>query len=384
MSWERAAWRRLGGLGICILGSLCAVSPAAAGTIKVTNKKDTGAGSLRQALIDSDTAAGPDLIKIKVHGVINLQSALGGFTTNGTTLKGPGADRLTIRRAAPESFRIFTINPGVTGASISGVTVSNGHAPTVGSEASGGGILNAGELTLSRVVVSGNSATNLGGGLGHSGSGGGIYNYPAATLLLKDSTVSDNKAKATGANTAARGGGVYNGNATMTVSNSTITGNRVTSDAGAEGGGLYSTGTLTVDNATIASNTGPGSNLFVVTGTVHVASTILAEPSVGQTNCSGVSAAMSDGFNLTSDTSCAFAQLTDLTGVAKPKLKPLADNGGPTPTMALKASSPAVDAGLGGVGLPKDQRGRPRFDFVAVMNASGGDGDDIGAYERQP
>jgi hypothetical protein len=51
------------------------------------------------------------------------------------------------------------------------------------------------------------------------------------------------------------------------------------------------------------------------------------------------------------------------------------------------AGSPAIDAGTG-VGLTgtltKDQRGSPRtFDNTSVTNASGGDGTDIGAYERE-
>ena len=55
-----------------------------------------------------------------------------------------------------------------------------------------------------------------------------------------------------------------------------------------------------------------------------------------------------------------------LTGtiMADPKLGPLQNNGGPTPTMALLAVSPAIDAGsvtVGGVTVPAtDQRGAAR------------------------
>lgn len=65
---------------------------------------------------------------------------------------------------------------------------------------------------------------------------------------------------------------------------------------------------------------------------------------------------------------------TLLTDVADPKLGPLADNGGPTLTMALLPGSPAIDAGSA-VGAPAtDQRGvaRPQ-----------GPGVDIGAFELQ-
>ena len=64
-------------------------------------------------------------------------------------------------------------------------------------------------------------------------------------------------------------------------------------------------------------------------------------------------------------------------------LQPLANNGGPTQTEAITASSPAVDKG--NTGLTTDQRGvlRP-IDFPGIANAAGGNGADIGAFELQP
>lgn len=67
--------------------------------------------------------------------------------------------------------------------------------------------------------------------------------------------------------------------------------------------------------------------------------------------------------------------------VTDPGLEALADNGGPTQTMALEASSPAIDAGPAPVpDFPSnsfDQRGEP---YLRVY----GEGADIGAFERQP
>ena len=54
------------------------------------------------------------------------------------------------------------------------------------------------------------------------------------------------------------------------------------------------------------------------------------------------------------------------------KLGPLADNGGPTLTLALLAGSPAIDAGSDGNCSPTDQRGEPR---PAGLHC------DIGAFE---
>jgi len=55
-----------------------------------------------------------------------------------------------------------------------------------------------------------------------------------------------------------------------------------------------------------------------------------------------------------------------------PKLGPLADNGGPTLTMALLSGSPAIDAGDTTAAPTTDQRGFPR---------PAGAAPDIGAYE---
>ncbi len=63
-----------------------------------------------------------------------------------------------------------------------------------------------------------------------------------------------------------------------------------------------------------------------------------------------------------------------------PKLGPLAANGGPTPTHALLAGSPALDKGSA---TGADQRGLARpFDLQGIGPAAGGNGADIGAYER--
>ena len=65
-----------------------------------------------------------------------------------------------------------------------------------------------------------------------------------------------------------------------------------------------------------------------------------------------------------------------------PKLGPLRNNGGPVPTMALLAGSPALDRGHSG-GVLTDARGGIRpVDRPSIANAGGGDGSDIGAFER--
>ena len=69
---------------------------------------------------------------------------------------------------------------------------------------------------------------------------------------------------------------------------------------------------------------------------------------------------------------------------ANAMLAALANNGGPTETMALQAGSAAIDAGVA-AGASVDQRGLTRtFNDPGVADAPTSDGTDIGAFERQP
>ena len=60
-------------------------------------------------------------------------------------------------------------------------------------------------------------------------------------------------------------------------------------------------------------------------------------------------------------------------GISDPELGPLANNGGPTQTMALLPGSPAIGAGTAVSGVTTDQRGQP-LDTPTP---------DVGAYQAQ-
>ena len=78
---------------------------------------------------------------------------------------------------------------------------------------------------------------------------------------------------------------------------------------------------------------------------------------------------LQDGDGATDISNCATGNLVGL----DPKLGPLQDNGGPTPTIALLPGSPAIGAGSDPLNLTSDQRGySPRVVGTAA---------DIGAYE---
>jgi len=278
---------------------------------------------------------------------------------------------------------------------LTGVDVSTNSA-----NISGGGVSNTGDL----LVVNSFIRHNIAGILASISStgGGGLANDQSGTVTLMGSTVNDN----TGAGRP--GGGLFNSGASLTVLNSTINGNRTTTPtttaldmpsgfSDISGGGLANvSGTVDLSNVTITSNrvndgsgflgNGGGlSNANPATATIRLRNTIVAlnVDTGGQApDCAGTFS--SQGYNLVQQTTgCLLSGNTtgNLTG-QDPKLKPLANYGGPTETRDLLAGSPALNAGnpggcrdsLGSL-LTIDQRGRIR-PFGAAC--------DIGAVENGP
>jgi hypothetical protein len=185
-------------------------------------------------------------------------------------------------------------------------------------------------------------------------------------------------------------GGILNGG-TLTINNSTISGNHVDyfADAfsfGNGGGGVSNGGTLTINNSTISGNSvhymvngissSPGGGIY---GNAILQNSIVANNTME--NCDG--GMTSNGYNMSSDGSCNFSSSGDRNNT-DPMLGPLQYNGGPTQTMALLPGSPAIDAGNPsgctddqGHLLKTDQRGMPRPDTEDTG------GCDMGAYESQ-
>lgn len=142
-------------------------------------------------------------------------------------------------------------------------------------------------------------------------------------------------------------------------------------DDGTGGGIRVGPGPITLENTIIAGNT-----------TANGAGDTTGAPVPGPDVDGAVT---SNGHNLLGNAAEAtgFTGTGDQTG-ANPLLMPLADNGGPTQTMALSPGSPAIDAGVA-AGSSFDQRGRPRtYDDPGVADAATSDGTDIGAFELQP
>jgi CSLREA domain-containing protein len=246
--------------------------------------------------------------------------------------------------------RVFEVNtPGAAPVTISGITIQGGHA--VGpadftSTGAGGGILvSAGALTLVNSTIAGNLADAF---------GGGIETRPSATSNLTNDTISGNRSQHDG-------GGVDNTGGTMTLLNVTVAGNVADAQPLPVPPGGVSPG-------------GGGVGNFGGTTTMHNALVTGNSERRGQTpDCFnfGSSTLVSQGQTLIGTLAgCAYtAAAGDITG-GDPKLGPLAENGGPTPTHALLSGSAALNKGVGCART--DQRGVPR---------SAGGACDIGAYE---
>jgi hypothetical protein len=159
---------------------------------------------------------------------------------------------------------VFSV-PEAVEAELRRLGITHGYSAT-----GGGGIWNAGTLTLVDSSVSGNSADYSGGGIYQHGdnatlmltnsavsgnSGGGISQHgDGATLTLINSAVSGNSGDS--------GAGIYTPwyAATVTLINSTVSGN----SAKYGGGGISQhSGTLTLMNSTVSGNSaGNGSHPF--------------------------------------------------------------------------------------------------------------------------
>ncbi len=265
------------------------------------------------------------------------------------------------------------------GVYVSGGTVNLNHCridANFNEGGSGGGLYMAsGDVTMNDCSVDGNVALD----------GGGVY-VEGGELTMNASLVYVNEAEDPfGVGAPTSGGGLVNGGAAHLI-NCTVFGNSALSSPGApgpaRGGAIVNGGTLQVDYGTIVQNVaGPGglplqpSTSSGIAGTATLRSTILA--SNDGTSCDSSSTFTDGGYNLSDDASCGFAATGSANGAGSLNLGSLADNGGPTLTIALVAPSAAIDgipAGTNscGTSIAADQRGVSRPQSARC---------DIGAFE---
>lgn len=295
--------------------------------------------------------------------------------------------------------------------------------------AEGGGVYLGGSLraVFEMATVRHNAAVAAMGGELGSAAGGGVAAFQVLEFVrFTNSRISSNRVSS-GAQSVAAGGGValFADDGTLVVESTTLDGNHVESgaegrggaiamaplDAPAElgvsmrnatvydnwiegshgtGGGLDAllpeTGVVLIQSSTIAHNRSPAGGGVMLRApddpppgdAVRVTQTILANNTAfagRQCGLEGVTWT-SWGHNLIDDLDGCGLEVdptSDQVGL-DPRLCVLAENGGPTPTCALRSGSPAIDGGVSSGCVPVDQRGLPR---------PAGGACDVGAFEVQ-
>ena len=283
---------------------------------------------------------------------------------------------------------------------------------------SGGGIKRAAQDnqafpddTLSRVTI----ANNHTGGSLRAGQGAGLSVESGGTTTIDSSTLSGNVTDGP-AGTPSQGAGILAESASgapvgpsgsmqpgsLSLTNSTVSGNQAAGGEGGDGGGLATVAdgthlapavqivasTLAGNEADATGSGGSGGNLNLAepdAGSVTLLGSIVADGAgdAGQENCVEATAGAIDslGGNVEGNAAaggptsqCALDQPNDRH--ADPMLAALAPNGGPTQTREILGDSPAVD--LYTAGCPAtDQRG------TGFPRSLGG-ACDAGAFEATP
>lgn len=251
-------------------------------TLTVTSTADSGPGSLRGTIA---TASSGDTIQF--DATLNGQTI--GLTSGelvigkNITISGIGPDFLAVSRVSG-TFRIFHILPGHA-VVIEGVRITGGF-----SYGDGGGVFNEqATLTLKDCEVEGNYS----GGAG----GGGIYSSgESAILTILNSTVNGNLNSGIYSGTGGEGAGI-NSAGTLTIANSSVSGNSVTNQPPRPGrtGGIFSNGTLEITNSTIVGNIGGvgGGGITASGGPIIITNSTISQNTVigygGGIYCSGSS-----------------------------------------------------------------------------------------------
>jgi CSLREA domain-containing protein len=347
---------------------------ANAATITVNGLGDTlnndGVCTIREAIINAnnDAATWTDCVAGSGSDIINLPA---GTITLSVVNAGP--------QFAIEDFSVtgdldvrssMTINGNSAGTTINAATIDrifdinpDDNDPT---------------STPPLIVVDINDLTITNG---RQNDTGGLRVNLNATATLDNSTVSNSTAAAND------GGGVGNFG-TLTITNSTVSGNF----ALLLGGGISNFGTLSLVSCTVTNNDSSFNNLVGgianTAGTTTLRNTIVAgNQGVDEPNLRG--SFISAGYNVIGEFGTNLPLIAPTTGDqfdvsdASVLLGPLTNNGGPTSTHALGVGSLAIDKGHTS-STTSDQRGLPRpCDLADVANATGGDGADVGSFEVQ-
>ena len=354
--------------------------------LTVTTLADSGAGSLREAVLQANALGGAHTVTFAANlsgktilltgGELLLNSTL---TIDASAL--PGGIQINGNHAS----RIFEVVAGTV--KFSGLTLADGMTSPFDSdvETSGGAILNKGDLVVHRCIFTNNYAIRNGGALAAVGQ------IVGQSTLVTESTFIGNRVGKNGNGNAIANGVFDDLPCVMTVRHCTFTGNiPAPADLGTTiwGGAVFNSGTaLVLEHCTITGNRADaGGGIYHLTGSTSVRHCLIADNVDGNgydTVADDAGNPMrSGGFNLIGRDAGGngFTQDVngDLVGTPDhpflPHLGPLQNNGGPTPTMLPLPGSRAIDAGDPLFSGPPftDQRGAARVSGARL---------DIGAVE---
>lgn len=353
-----------------------------------------GQTSLRAAIMEANALPGFDTIQLP-GGKFTLtregdgeDGALTGdldiTDTDGLQIFGGSSfSTLTTIIDAHSIDRVFEVFSGVP-LQLQEVEITGGD---IRGRGDGGAIrVNGGNLQATNVLITENRASN-GGAISNDGgvvtiigsvlannhaeggagfSQGGAVESTSGTVTVQQSTIHDNRAMTVG-------GGIAIGGGTLNVTNSTVAQNSVGDPqmSSGDGGGIYiqSGVNATLLASTIAFNNAGNEGGGVWTnGTLNLERTLISNNMVnsgmGPEGFFSGGMITSVGHNLVrEDTNFNFTpgtgdQIGSMPSPIDPNLLGLADNGGFTPTIAFGGGSPAIDAGpTNGSPLFQDQRG---------------------------
>jgi len=428
--------KRLATSAALAVGAALAPAGAEAATMTVSSLADTVAAdsqcTLREAIANANDDAqthadcvqsgvfGADTIDFGVTGTITM--SLGVFSVyDSLTIQGPGASDLTIDAASSsQNFYLATPAGDVT---ISGLTLTNGDSGDTGgaihsvstnltldavtinnSNAQFGAAVfaeSSGDfpgipisLTITDSTITGNDASNNGGGVSAvglyggtvsvSGStissndaaeiGGGLYLYGVGAVTIQNTIISGN--------TASESGGI-NVNYTsgdVLIQNTEITGNQASVyDAGVSF--FYINGTLTLDTVTLSDNEADfsqgGGNIFGVTGGTTITNSVIS----GNDAFSGVVGGLAwyAASDLTIDTTTISGNTAnDDTGALD-----ISGNAGPVTIRRTTISGNSAGGAAGGLYIGSGGDPVTIENSTISGNSAGGDGGGIYAYEAQ-
>lgn len=380
--------------------ALLALIPAAASASTVTKTADSKDGicstvdcSLREA-IESAAPGGTVILPASAlpYEVGDTFGSL--LIAKDLTIAGAGA-RLTEVTAPGTKERPFSVEGAATGVAevaIRDLSITGGDGNGAGAGSQGGGVrvtkgggASGPVLTLERVRVAGNKAT-ITGSKGVAVGGGILVLGDGSHLIVRDSLIAANQALAPDGG-GAKGGGIatqFGGRAT--VENTTIAGNEASGQVGSaiRGGGILVEANLALVNVTLFGNSavrGEATGSPTTGGNLEASDadeTSLRNTIVGGGKADAAATADCGGSFTGAGGNVLGTGCTLGAGDAfstEPLLGPLADNGGPTDTMALLAGSPAIDHGVACPPPASDQRGVARPIGAAC---------DSGAFEAEP